>query len=185
MKLNLGCGYNKVAGFVNIDKYATANPDLQVDLEQTPWPFETNSVDEILLNHTLEHLGERTETFLALMVEMHRVCRNGAVVQINVPHPRHDNFINDPTHVRAITPELLGLFNKPQCQAWVDGGYANSPLALYLDVDFRITQVSITPEPQYVQQLESGQLDFAAFTELMRRENNVASEYRITLTVVK
>lgn len=185
MKLNLGCGYNKAEGWINVDKYATCSPDLQVDLEQTPWPFETSSVDEILLNHTLEHLGESSSVFLAMMVEIYRVCRNGAVVQINVPHPRHDNFINDPTHVRIITPELLLLFDKAQCEHWIANNFANTPLALYLGVDLRITRVTYTAEEPYDQMLQSGQMDQASFKALMRRENNVASEYRITLNVVK
>ncbi len=53
---------------------------------------------------------------------MYRVCRDGAVISISVPHPRHDDFINDPTHVRVVTPELLNLFNKKLNKQWAEGG---------------------------------------------------------------
>jgi hypothetical protein len=46
------------------------------------------------------------------MREIYRVCRHDAVVHVVVPHPRHDDFINDPTHVRPITPEVLSLFDR-------------------------------------------------------------------------
>ena len=47
-----------------------------------PWPWPTDSVDEILLRHALEHIGESTETFLRIMQELYRVCRHSAVINI-------------------------------------------------------------------------------------------------------
>src|SRR6185312_513515 len=90
MKLNLGCGQNKVEGYLNVDKYAACAPDRVVDLEAFPWPFPDASVDEILLTHVLEHLGRETETFFGIMRELHRVLKPGGKVQIRVPHPRSE-----------------------------------------------------------------------------------------------
>ena len=87
MKLNLGCGVNKIEGYLNIDKYPSGNPDMLMDLEEIPWKFDENSVDEILLNHVLEHLGAEVEVFFSIIKEMYRVCKNGTIIQINVPHP--------------------------------------------------------------------------------------------------
>lgn len=185
MKLNLGCGFNKVDGHVNVDKYPHANPDLLIDLEQTPWPLAANAAGHVLLNHCLEHLGQNTDTFLNIVKEIYRVCRDGATVQINVPHPRHDNFINDPTHVRAITPALLQLFSKAQCIEFVTRNGSNSPLALYLDVDFEITGIVTLLEPEYDEALRSGALSETDVQNLLRQRNNVAHEYRITLRAIK
>ena len=42
-------------------------PDMVVNLEQFPWPFEDNSVGEISLNHVLEHLGELRDVYWGLL----------------------------------------------------------------------------------------------------------------------
>lgn len=185
MKLNLGCGLNKKSGFVNIDKFDYGNPDLVMDLESTPWGFKDNEVDEILLNHTLEHLGKDVNTFFSIIKEIYRVCKSGARIEINVPHPRHDHFISDPTHVRMITPDLLGLFSKENCLHWKKIGVVNSPLALYLDVDFEIISTTTIVEQEYIDKLKSGEITEAELIRLLKLYNNVATEYRIVISPVK
>ncbi|MBY0403020.1 MAG: methyltransferase domain-containing protein, partial [Cyanobacteria bacterium] len=103
LKLNLGSGQNPKAGYVNVDKFG--NPDVLLDLESFPWPWETSSVDEIVLHHVMEHLGASAEVYFKIMQEMYRVCKPGALIHITVPHPRHNHFAFDPTHVRGILPE--------------------------------------------------------------------------------
>ena len=88
MQLNLGCGHDKRDGFVNVDKQKECGPDLVVDLEQLPWPWETSSVDEIVLKHALEHLGRDPDTYLAIVKEIWRVCKPDAMITIVVPHAR-------------------------------------------------------------------------------------------------
>src|SRR4051812_34057053 len=105
MKLNLGCGNTKLDGFVNCDMQASCNPDRIVDLEVLPWPFADNCADEVVLSHVLEHLGESAKVYLAVIKELYRICAPDAVVRIAVPHPRHDDFLTDPTHVRPVLPE--------------------------------------------------------------------------------
>src|SRR5438270_12013588 len=108
LRVNLGCGPRPEPGFINVDRFG--QPDVQHDLEVLPWPWPDNSVAEIVLSHVLEHLGYDPKIFLGIMKEMYRVCQGGAAVRIVVPHPRHDYFLADPTHVRAITPFGLQLF---------------------------------------------------------------------------
>lgn len=183
LKLNLGCGVNKIDGYLNVDKYGS--PDLKLDLEITPWEFKDDSIDEIMLNHVLEHLGARVDVFFSILKEIYRICKNGSLIYINVPHPRHDNFINDPTHVRIITPELLGLFSKKNCAHWKEIRAANSPLADYLDIDFELQSTSITLEKEYLEALQSKKMGNAELELLLKTRNNIASEYRMVVKVIK
>src|ERR1700761_761055 len=185
LKLNIGCGLNKQPGYLNLDKSGAAKPDQVMDAEAFPWPFADGSVDEVLFNHSLEHMGADADVFLKLMQELYRVCRPGAVVQINVPHPRHDDFINDPTHVRAITPAMLALFSKRQCQAWAEQGGANSQFAVYLDVDFEVRRVQPVLDPIYQQAMDAKMITDAQLRQLEHSSLNVIREYRITLETIK
>ena len=46
------------------------------------------------------------------MKELYRICKNNSIIDIVVPHPRHDDFLSDPTHVRPITDMTLSLYDK-------------------------------------------------------------------------
>ncbi len=185
MKLNIGCGLNKQPGYVNVDKSPSSRPDRVMDAEAFPWPFDDNSAGEVLFNHSLEHMGGDPEVFLRLMQELYRVCRPGATVQINVPHPRHDDFLNDPTHVRAITPHMMTLFSRRQCQIWAEQGGANSQLALYLDVDFEMRRVQSILDPAYQQAFDANAINDAQLRQMERSQLNVIREVRITLEAIK
>ena len=183
LKLNLGCGQNREPGFVNVDKYG--EPDVRCDLESFPWPWPDNAVSQILLIHVLEHLGASPDSFIGIMKEMYRVCEPGASIHIVVPHPRHDHFIGDPTHVRPVTPEMLGLFSKAKNHKWKEIGSHNSTLALYHDVDFEVVDTMYMLDEPYSSQAKSGQLRDEQIATLVRTQNNVCAEIRIELKVVK
>ena len=55
MKLNLGAGYTKLEGYINIDIRESVSPDMVADLSKE-FPFESNSVDEVRAFDFLEHI---------------------------------------------------------------------------------------------------------------------------------
>lgn len=183
MKLNLGCGPNKLPGYVNVDKYG--EPDLRHDLEQFPWPWPSDSVDEVLASHVLEHLGQTPEAFIGVMKELYRVCRHGAEVRIAVPHPRHDDFLGDPTHMRAITPMTLALFSRRQNLEWAAKQGSNTTLALFHSVDFETRKVARVLEEPYQSELKAGRISPEEIDQLARERNNVVRELRFVLEVIK
>lgn len=76
MKLNLGGGYQKIPGYLNIDRITGQ--------EAYPLPdYADNSADEIRASHLLEHFGHR-ET-LTVLREWVRVLKPGGVLKIAVP----------------------------------------------------------------------------------------------------
>ena len=185
MKLNLGCGFNKINGFINVDLYSHCSPDIICDLENFPYPFEENSVNEILFNHSLEHIGQNSNVFLQIIKEIYRICKDDAIVQINVPHPRHDNFISDPTHVRAITPMTLKLFDLELNQFWQANKFSNTPLAIYLGVNFKLIKTNTIVEEKYLKMLQNNVLTIEDLNILISERNNVAIDYNFTWQVIK
>jgi SAM-dependent methyltransferase len=184
-KLNLGCGDRKRDGYLNVDVSPECAPDEVVDLESLPWPFEDDSADEILMSHVLEHLGADSRTFLGIIQELYRVCRHDAVVHVIVPHPRHDDFLIDPTHVRPILPETFQLFSKARNITWRQKGAANTPLALILDVDFEIARVNYTIDEPWLTLLGSGELDRDGLELAIRQHFNVVKQIEVDLKVIK
>jgi hypothetical protein len=185
MKFNMGCGLRKPAGYVNVDAFAEAEPDEVWDLEQTPWPWSDNCAEEIHFIHSLEHMGANPKVFLAIMKETYRIAAPGCVVQIHVPHPRHDHYTGDPTHVRPITPEVLKLFDRELNERWRESGNSNTPLALYTGVDFKITQQRTMLCEPYASQLAAGEISREQVDALVKHQFNIAYEYRFQLTVRK
>jgi hypothetical protein len=183
LRLNLGCGMNHRAGYVNVDRFGT--PDLRHDLETFPWPWADDSVEEIVLEHVLEHLGQDPNVYLRIIQEMYRVCRGGATVQIVVPHFRHDFFHGDPTHVRAITPQGLSLFSQRLNREWIERKTANSPLGLYLGVDFELTEASLKPSDTWFRLHPEPEVDLEKLLFEGSIYNNLIEEIQMTLQVVK
>jgi len=94
MKLNLGCGKEILSGYVNVDKLRLSGVDIVHNLDNFPYPFKDNSVDEIFVSHFLEHVQDLPR----VMEEFGRICKNGAVIKIRVPHFSCGVTYRDPTH---------------------------------------------------------------------------------------
>jgi len=95
IKLNLGSGGRPLNGYINIDINPNAlQVDLVYDLNKYPWPFESDSVDEIYMAQCLEHLEDRNRA----MKEIHRILKEGGTAIIKVPHFTWQLAYTDPTH---------------------------------------------------------------------------------------
>ncbi len=183
LKLNLGSGQNPIPGYLNVDKYG--EPDFKFDLETFPWPWENSSVERIEMNHVLEHLGESTAVYLSIIRELYRISVPNAIINITVPHPRHNSFLNDPTHVRAVTAESFLLFSRKENLKWQQQKAANSTLALHVDVDFEVVSSELVPDDGWAARLVSGQISEQELLAAANKFNNVIKEIKIVLRVIK
>jgi hypothetical protein len=180
LKINIGAGGSKIDNYITLDYDPLEMPDYIVDLEKDKLPFEDNSVDTVIAHHILEHLGEG---YFHCLQELYRVCEHGAIIDIRVPHHRHDYFYDDPTHRRPITPGGLLLFSKKHNQLCREQGAASSRLGDHFGVDFEIISVDQMPSQNYRN----------AFKGMLREEvekylsehNNIVEEHQIRLVVVK
>src|SRR3990167_3634625 len=179
LRLNLGCGNDIKAGYVNVDAYALPGVDCVHDLNVGWWPWDDDSVSEVLLHNVMEHLPDT----VAVMKELYRICRDGALVHIAVPHPRHDDFISDPTHCRAITQRTMELFSKKLCKAREKD--ANNPLAVIHDVDFEIVKDCYVVEKRWMARVERKEIDEDQLRDAVLTFNNVVKQIEMTLRVVK
>jgi hypothetical protein len=185
VRLNLGCGSKQLAGWINVDKFETPATDMVFDLEVFPWPWPDDSVDEVMMAHVLEHLGAQASVYLEIIKELYRVCRDGAKINIAVPHPRHDNFLSDPTHVRPIVPEGIGLFSQAANREWQAMGAANTPLGIYIGVDFVIEHVTFGLSPVWKDRFERKEITISDLQYAMATYNNVVKQIEMTISPVK
>jgi len=183
LKLNLGCGDRLLDGYINVDKFG--NPDIKCDLEVFPWPWNDSCAEEVILSHVLEHLGSTADIYLNIIKELYRVCKPDAIVKIDVPHPRHDDFITDPTHCRVVTPRSLLHFDQQMNQYWIQNRFSDTPLGVYLKVDFRIIEVINYWTPEWHKKLISGEISNEQLMEAEKAFSNVMSAYHIKLKVIK
>ena len=185
MKLNLGCGAKIKNGYVNVDKFDYYDVDKVHDLEKFPYPFDDGVVDEILLSHVLEHIGQDPDVFNKIITELYRICKNNALINIHVPHPRHDDFLADPTHVRPVMVEGLRLYDKAQNEKWAKQGAANSPLGLIHNVNFEILTVNYVIDESFGQKVETGEIKEDELDFYMNHHNNVVKQIDIKWRVIK
>jgi hypothetical protein len=180
MKLNIGAGDKQYDGFLNCDCDDNCNPDYKFDLENDTWPFEDNSVEEVKAHHVLEHMGEG---YFHAIKELYRVCKHDAIIDIVVPHHRHEYFANDPTHRRPITAEGLGLFSKKYNDLCKQRGESASRLGHYYNVDFDLFAVENVPDNKYYK-IFNGRPE-EEVERYVQEHNNIIMEVKIKLKAVK
>jgi len=84
LRLNIGCGHSKLEGYVNIDiDPVLKTPDLVLDVSRGVLPYATNTVDEIVMSHTLEHIPRMFHNHI--FNEINRVLRKDGSLFVSFP----------------------------------------------------------------------------------------------------
>jgi SAM-dependent methyltransferase len=116
MRLNLGSGLNYLEGYINCDWSKEVNPDIVMDLNKK-FPFKDNSIDEILLSHTLEHFHEP----LLILKECYRVLKDKGIVEIYVPYFSHESAFSMLDHYHQFTYTSFDALDKSHVCNWQNG----------------------------------------------------------------
>jgi SAM-dependent methyltransferase len=132
--LDLGCGARKRPGALGADICRLPGVDVIADLSRLPYPFATASVDQVHLNHVLEHMESPVE----VLAEVWRISRTGSKVYIRVPHYTGTFAWKDPTHKRCFTSESFAYFGA-------------NPYSHYTEARFRVCSLRLKYflEPPY------------------------------------
>lgn len=95
VRLHLGCGIQRLPGYINIDCMKTPATDLVCDIRKLP--YEDNSVDTVESYHVFEHIpvclhanvdsvyGEKYESLIATLSEWRRVLKPDGNLVIEMP----------------------------------------------------------------------------------------------------
>lgn len=108
VRVDLGCGNSKQDGYIGVDKESLPEVDIVHDLETYPWPFESDSIDQINCANFYEHIKDA----IPFMNELYRVLKVGGNCLITSPYYTSIRAWQDPTHVRAVSEQSFLYFNK-------------------------------------------------------------------------
>jgi SAM-dependent methyltransferase len=104
LRLNLGSNDRRFPGYASVDIAPPA--DILADLTK-PWPWEDSSVAAVKAFHIFEHLPDSMNT----MNELWRVCKPGAIIEMEVPNAAHGaGAFQDPTHKSFWTMNTFWYF---------------------------------------------------------------------------
>jgi len=108
--LDVGCGKNKYAGALGVDRNPATDADVLCDLSRPPYPFCDASFDEIRAVHVVEHL----EDVIRFMEEMHRLLRAGGRLYLVTPHYTDAGSFRDPSHRWHLNSFSFYYFTQPR-----------------------------------------------------------------------
>ena len=120
VKLDVGCGANKQAGFIGIDRERLPGVDIVHDIQRFPWPVPANCATMILLSHLWEHVEPKYRH--RLMDECWRICRHDGQLLISAPYATSFLAFAHPEHY-GCPNEATFQFYDPDYALYHSGGY--------------------------------------------------------------
>ena len=117
-KINIGCGQDKLEDFIGIDISPDVNPDIVLDIDNNPLPFEDNEVYEINAGCVIEQL----DNLVFVMNECFRVLKPGGLMKGYVPSIDPRVLHLDPMDKHFFQEDSFKYFDKKE-NAWQQFGF--------------------------------------------------------------
>jgi hypothetical protein len=124
-ELLIGCGHTRMkrlgingregwTDLVTLDSNPDCKPDVIHDLDAIPYPFGSDTFDEIHAYHVLEHCGRQGDWkfFFAQWSELWKIIKPGGVFCGIVPHHSSPWAWGDPSHTRIISVESFTFLDQ-------------------------------------------------------------------------
>lgn len=111
VKIDLGCGSNKMPGFIGVDYRKVAGVDVVQDLEEFPWVLPSECATLIVCGHVVEHINPAKFGFIKFMDECWRILKYGGQMMISTPYAGSRGYWTDPTHCNPCTIETWAYFD--------------------------------------------------------------------------
>jgi predicted SAM-dependent methyltransferase len=108
IRLDLGCGDRREPGFLGVDIVAGDQVDVVCDLFVLPWPWEDESIDEVRIQHFIEHVPDLP----MFMNELWRIMKVGAKCVVVAPYLKNHRAWQDPTHKQFISEWSFLYYNR-------------------------------------------------------------------------
>jgi len=185
LKLNLGCGFQKKEGYINVDISPSFMPDLQLDLATEKWPWKDSSVSECHFEYSLEQMGTTIKELEHVHKELFRVCQVGAKVFITAFHPRSDQFFLNPSCTQRISPDFFHLLSMQRNLTMIANAASNDVLGMKWGVNFDVPRFKYLISPNFQADVESGRISEAEIRRRMVYENNICQAFEVDLVVLK
>lgn len=126
--LDVGCGLKKHPGAIGIDRNSRSNADVLCDLDRAPYPFASESFDEIRAVHVIEHVSDVIRT----MEEFHRLLKPGGRLYLATPHYTDFSSYCDPTHRWHLNSFSFRYFGEDH------GGFGYYTQARFREISVRV-----------------------------------------------
>lgn len=137
-------------------------------------------MDGAIASHILEHLPG--ETFVHFLQELYRVCKADAEIGVILPWPRHDIFLNDPTHCRAVMPATLVMLSPRYIDIMAEKGMILTDFGRRWKINFELDQKILY---RFDPSVKTDEIEPEELARLGARQNNVIMEWQGTMKVVK
>jgi len=120
VKLDVGAGPFKQAGFIGMDRVKLRGVDIVHDIQKFPWPIPNNICSTILMSHVWEHVEPKYRS--RLMDECWRIIRYDGQLLISAPYANTFLANAHPEHYQCPN-ELTFQFYDPRFNLFKSGSY--------------------------------------------------------------
>lgn len=180
-KLNLGCGFKKKDGYLNVDVGDFCQPDIEIDLAKEEWPWEDGAVGEVTFDFSLEEMGETKSDLMHIIRQLYRVCAPNSKVFIRALHPSHDEFATNPLAIHKLSPSFFQLLDVAHNLNQIANGQHYTCLGLILNVNFKVTHFKHLLTSDFGQMFQNKEVTEKDLHVKMRFERNVIHAFEVEM----